>query len=80
MTLYAQPAAGIGRRDVRLLVRCIEAILVGGFLSALTVQPSIGQVRPTDQTPTFRVRADVVQLDVLVLVRQCAAAVGTGVG
>ena len=37
---------------------------------AVTVQLPTGQVRPGDQTPTFRARTDIIQLDVSVLDRQ----------
>lgn len=70
MTLHTQAPAATGRGDMGARLKCVGKVLVGGFLSAVTVQLSMGQVRPTDQTPTFRVRTDVVQLDVLVLDRQ----------
>jgi VWFA-related protein len=44
-----------------------NAILVGGLAFALSAGLSAEQTVLTDQVPTFRARADVVQLDVLVL-------------
>jgi VWFA-related protein len=66
----AEAQAPVGRRDQRRRVGLSQALLVGGFLSALAVQFPAGQERPADQTPTFRARTDVVQLDVSVLDHQ----------
>jgi VWFA-related protein len=63
-----QARAGIGRGCLR--AGFIQALLIGGFLSALAVQLPTGQERPANQTPTFRARTDVVQLDVSVLDHQ----------
>jgi VWFA-related protein len=75
-TLGARSAVGAdghtpaGRRELRRRAGFVQALLVCGFLSALAVQFSTGQERPANQTPTFRARTDVIQLDVSVLDHQ----------
>jgi VWFA-related protein len=72
-TFGARPAfeadaqAPVGRRERRRRAGIAQALLVGGFLSALAVQYPTGQERLADRTPTFHARTDVLQLDVSVL-------------
>jgi VWFA-related protein len=66
----AEVQAPVGRRERRRHAGFLQALLVGGVLSALAVQFPTGQERPADQTPTFRARTDLVQLDVSVLDRE----------
>ena len=60
----------IGRRDSGGRARRLRVAVVATLLAGVVVQVPTGQGRPTDQTPTFRVRTDVVQLDVSVLDQQ----------
>lgn len=49
---------------------CLHAIVVAALLAGVGVQVTTGQDRPADQLPPFRVRTDLVQLDVSVLDQQ----------
>ncbi len=66
----------IDRRDVRARTQRLRAMAVAALLAGVGVQLPTGQGRPTDQVPTFRVRTDVVQLDVSVLDEQGSPARG----
>jgi VWFA-related protein len=65
---------------MRVRVRFISAILVSAFLSAVAIQLPSAQVRGADQAPLFRVRTDVIQLDVSVLDDQGQPVRGLEVG
>ncbi len=48
-------------------MRCLHALAVAALLAGAGVHVPTGQSQPTGQVPAFRVRTDVVQLDVSVL-------------
>ncbi len=58
------------KREAGMRGRHLRGVVIAALVAGVGVRASTTQDRPADQAPTFRVRADVVQLDVSVLDQQ----------